>query len=233
MHLADIGLTPMDLVLLAAAGALVGVDSVTWLQVMISRPIVAGTIGGALVGGPAAGFLAGAFLELLSFRHPPYGAARYPDVATASLIAGAGYAAAGGSGLGSLLLVIVAGWGIGWIGTRSVHFLRAFNTRLAVDSAYLARKPARIEIRQRLGIALDGLRAALLTASFTIPVALSATFANRITGRWEGESVAAGLVVVGLAGAVGAGSRTIGGAFKLWPLLLLGAAAAFLTVTLL
>ena len=233
MFLADVGLDPLDLLFLAAAGGLVGVDSVTWLQAMISRPIVAGTIGGALVGGPAAGFLVGAFLELLSFRHPPYGAARYPDVATASLIAGAGYAAAGGSGLGSLLLVLVAGWGIGWIGTRSVQALRAFNTRLAADSAYLARKPARIEIRQRLGIALDGFRAALLTASFTIPVALLATFANRVTGQWEGGSVAAGLVVVGLAGVVGAGSRTIGGTFRLWPLLLLGAGAAFLAVALL
>lgn len=233
MYLADVGLAPMDLVFLALAGALVGVDSVTWLQSMISRPIIAGTIGGALVGGPAAGFLVGAFLELLSFRHPPYGAARYPDVATASLIAGAGYAAAGGRGLGSLLLVLVAGWAIGWIGTRSVQILRAFNTRLAMDSVYLARKPVRIEVRQRLGIALDGFRAALLTASFTIPVALLATYANRVTGRWEGGSVAAGLVVVGLAGIVGAGSRTIGGAFKSWPLLLVGAAAALLVVTLL
>lgn len=233
MYLADVGLAPMDLVFLALAGALVGVDSVTWLQSMISRPIIAGTIGGALVGGPAAGFLVGAFLELLSFRHPPYGAARYPDVATASLIAGAGYAAAGGRGLGSLLLVLVAGWAIGWIGTRSVQILRAFNTRLAMDSVYLARKPVRIEVRQRLGIALDGFRAALLTASFTIPVALLATYANRVTGRWEGSSVAAGLVVVSLAGVVGAGSRTIGGAFKSWPLLLVGAAAALLVVTLL
>ncbi len=233
MYLADVGLAPMDLMFLALAGALVGVDSVTWLQSMISRPIIAGTIGGALVGGPAAGFLVGAFLELLSFRHPPYGAARYPDVATASLIAGAGYAAAGGRGLGSLLLVLVAGWAIGWIGTRSVQILRAFNTRLAMDSVYLARKPVRIEVRQRLGIALDGFRAALLTASFTIPVALLATYANRVTGRWEGGSVAAGLVVVGLAGIVGAGSRTIGGAFKSWPLLLVGAAAALLVVTLL
>ena len=37
MYLADIGLTPMDLLFLALAGALVGVDSVTWLQAMISR----------------------------------------------------------------------------------------------------------------------------------------------------------------------------------------------------
>ena len=42
---------------------------------MISRPIVAGTIGGLLFGDAAAGFAAGAFLEVLSFRHPPYGAA--------------------------------------------------------------------------------------------------------------------------------------------------------------
>ena len=233
MYLADVGLGPMDLLLLAAAAALVGVDSVSWLQAMISRPIVAGTLGGALMGEPAAGFLVGAFLELFSFRHPPYGAARYPDVATASLIAGAGYAAAGGTGLGSLLLVIVAGWGIGWLGTRSVHLLRSLNTRLAADSAFLARKPGRIETRQRLGIVLDGFRAALLTASFTIPVALLATFANRATVDWQGVSVAGGLVVVGLAGVVGSGSRTIGGAFKLWPLLLVGAAAALTAVTLL
>lgn len=231
MFLADVNLNPLDLLLLTAAGAFVGVDSVTWVQAMTSRPIVAATIGGALVGSPAAGFLVGSFLELLSFRHPPYGAARYPDVAPAGLIAGAGFAAAGG-GLGSLLLVIVAGWGIGWIGTRSVQILRGLNTRLVEDPAFLARKPRRIEHRQRLGIALDGFRAALLTASFTVPVALLATYANRFTDGWQGSSVASGLLIVSLAGVVGAGSRTIGGAFRLWPLLLVGAAAGLLVVAL-
>lgn len=233
MHLADVGIGPLDLLLIALVGGLVGADSVSWVQAMISRPIVAGTLGGALAGSPAAGFMVGAFLELLSFRHPPYGAARYPDVATASLIGGAAYAASGGTGLGSLLLVIAAGWGIGWMGTRSVHLLRVFNTRLAADSAFLARKPRRIEIRQRMGIALDGLRAALLTASFTIPVALSATFANRLTDSWAGEPAAGGLVVVALAGVVGAGSRTIGGVFKLWPLLLVGVAVGLTAAALL
>jgi mannose/fructose/N-acetylgalactosamine-specific phosphotransferase system component IIC len=233
MYLADITLGPADLLLIAVAGALVGVDSVTWMQAMISRPIVAGTIGGALVGGPAAGFLVGAFLELFSFRHPPYGAARYPDSAPASLVAGAGYAAAGGTGLGSLLLVIVAGWGIGWIGARSVQVLRSFNTFLARDPVFLARRPVRIEVRQRLGIVLDGLRAALLAVSFTVPVAILAVLGNRYTAEWGGSSVAAGLLVVALAGVVGAGSRTIGGGLRMWPLLLAGAAAGLLALAVL
>ena len=90
MHLADVGIGPLDLLLIALVGGLVGADSVSWVQAMISRPIVAGTLGGALAGSPTAGFTVGAFLELLSFRHPPYGAARYPDVATASVSAACG-----------------------------------------------------------------------------------------------------------------------------------------------
>ncbi len=226
MYLADINLSLFDLLALVAAGALVGTDAISWLQVMISRPIVAGTIGGALTGDPGAGLLAGAFLELLSLRHPPYGAARYPDTAPASLIAGAAYAAAGGSGLGSLLLVLVSGWGIGWIGTRSVQVLRAINTRLARDPEFLAREPVRIEVRQRLGIVLDALRAALLTASFLVPVTILAVLANRTTAVWEAESVAVVLLIVSLAGVVGAGARTVVGGHRSWPLLLAGAGGA-------
>ena len=55
---------------LVACGAALGLDAVSWPQVMISRPIVAATFGGALLGDAASGFLVGAALE----QHPRVGA---------------------------------------------------------------------------------------------------------------------------------------------------------------
>jgi hypothetical protein len=226
-------LTGLDLslerwLLLVVWGGFVGLDGVSWLQVMISRPIVAGTAGGILLGSPEAGFLAGAVLELLSVRHPPLGAARYPETGPAALIAGAAYAAAGGEGLFPLLIVVLAGWAIGWIGARTVHWLRALNGRLVGDVEHLALAPRRVRRRHILAMRLDAVRASVLTATLAVPVALLALLAGEveagpITGRWS-----ATIALVGLAAVAGAGARGLGGSGRSWPLLAAGVAAGAL-----
>ena len=64
MPLTGLDLTLERWLLLIVWGGFVGLDGVSWLQVMISRPIVAGKVGGVLLGDAEAGFLAGAVLEL-------------------------------------------------------------------------------------------------------------------------------------------------------------------------
>jgi hypothetical protein len=228
MPLTGLDLTLERWLLLIVWGGFVGLDGVSWLQVMISRPIVAGTVGGVLLGDAEAGFLAGAVLELLSFRHPPLGAARYPETGPAALIAGAAYASAGGEGLFPLLTVVLAGWAIGWIGARTVHWLRTLNGRLVGDVEYLAVAPRRLRRRHILAMRLDAVRASLLTAALGVPAALLARLAagvgpGSVAGGWSPA-----IALVGVAALAGAGARGLGGTGQSWPLLAVGVAAAAL-----
>ncbi|MEO8294987.1 MAG: PTS sugar transporter subunit IIC [Gemmatimonadota bacterium] len=90
----------VPLLLLAALlvwGTLVGLDVVSVPQFMISRPLVAGTITGAIIGmlTPTAtmagslmtGILVGAILELYALDVLPFGASRYPDYGPATVAA--------------------------------------------------------------------------------------------------------------------------------------------------
>ena len=69
---------------LSLLGALLGLDTVSFPQAMLSRPIVAATLGGAIVGAPLAGLIVGATLELIAVETLPFGASRYPVWAAAS-----------------------------------------------------------------------------------------------------------------------------------------------------
>lgn len=78
-------------------GTLVGLDVVSLPQSMISRPIIAGTITGLIIGlvlpgTPAlgavpTGLVVGAALELYALDVAPFGAARYPDFGPATVAA--------------------------------------------------------------------------------------------------------------------------------------------------
>lgn len=216
--------------MLAASGAALGLDAVSWPQVMISRPIVAATVGGALLGDAATGFLVGTVLELLALGHRPYGAAVYPETAPASLLAGAGLAAGGEVSVGPLLVAAASGLAIGWVGAISVRMQRRVNWRLlAVGN--IAAPPRRLERRHRLAMVLDALRAATLTAAFALPVMWLVRLAGR--SSTTAAPVAASLLLLaglGLAAGAGAGLMRRRAAD---PLLLLagGAIAVALIVT--
>src|SRR5579862_3071025 len=79
----------MTLFPIALLGAIAGLDVVSFPQAMISRPIVAATVGGAFAGNAAAGLLVGAAVELIALETLPVGASRYPEWGSASVVAGA------------------------------------------------------------------------------------------------------------------------------------------------
>jgi mannose/fructose/N-acetylgalactosamine-specific phosphotransferase system component IIC len=70
-------------------GALFGLDVVTFPQAMLSRPIVAATVSGALAGHADLGLLLGATLELIALETLPFGASRYPEWGSAAVAGGA------------------------------------------------------------------------------------------------------------------------------------------------
>lgn len=188
-------------------GGLAAVDAASWPQSMVSRPLVSGTVGGALLGHPAAGLVAGAILELLSLRHLPFGAARYPDAGPAGLVAGAAFAGAGQGGPVALAAAAAAGWALGWVGARTVRLQRNLNGRLVADAEALAAEPRRLERRQRLAVGLDFGRGALLTALFVVPAVL---FVRVLPSRASGIEAAVAACALTLAIGVGAGAAAGG-----------------------
>ncbi|HET6340642.1 MAG TPA: PTS sugar transporter subunit IIC, partial [Gemmatimonadota bacterium] len=72
--------------LLGALGALVFLDAWPVGQTMLSRPIVAGPLAGAILGAPAEGVFWGAVFEAVYLGVLPVGAARYPDAGLAALV---------------------------------------------------------------------------------------------------------------------------------------------------
>ena len=123
MSWSELYLGPGTWILAVLGGGLLGMDAVSWPQVMVSRPLVSATVGGWLMGNPAAGMLVGAVLEVYALRHPPFGAAKYPDtgpagletedVGLAAIGSGGGYALAGTAGQPDAGLLAGEGYTLG------------------------------------------------------------------------------------------------------------------------
>lgn len=114
---------PGTLVLLLLWGTIVGLDLVSGPQALLSRPIVAGTVAGAIAGDAAAGLRVGVLLELFALDVLPVGAARYPDYGPGT-VAGAALVAAHGDWTTTLGLAVGVGVVAGMIGDWSLVRLR-------------------------------------------------------------------------------------------------------------
>lgn len=211
-------------------GTLLGLDAISWPQSMASRPIVAGTLGGMLFGDPGGGFLVGAWLEILASRHPPYGAARYPETGPAALIAGAAFALSESASILALMLCVLAGWTIGWVGSHSIALLRRHNDRALGDPASFAGDPTELARRHRRSIRLDGARAAIVTGALFLPVVLAVRVAETWGPGRLGVALTPILAVLGLAGLGGVGARLLGGRREGWPPFVIGGAVGALLI---
>lgn len=155
---------PLELLIaLVVWGTLVGVDLVSLPQMMIARPLVAGTVAGAILGDIPTGLKLGVVFELLQYDILPVGAVRYPEYGPATVAAVAtAHASAGvlGLGLGALVGLVT-----GLAGGLTINLLRRVNSRIVHAAA------ARLEsgdpgalVRLHVGGLLrDALRAALVT----------------------------------------------------------------------
>ncbi len=147
---------------LALLGGLLGLDGTSAGQFMVSRPLVAGALTGWVLGDVATGILVGAVLELFLLVSFPTGGARFPEGATATVVAVGTAAALGGAG--ALPLGVATGLVWGQLGGATVTGLRHLNTRLAPDPG--ARITARrITTGHLAAVALDFLRASAVTAA--------------------------------------------------------------------
>jgi len=117
---------PLTLALLPLVllGAVLALDVVSFPQAMISRPIVAATLAGAFAGSPAAGLVVGVALECLALETLPFGASRYPEWGSASVVGGLiGTRGAEGALLpdpGAWVIGVMAASATAWVGGWSM-----------------------------------------------------------------------------------------------------------------
>lgn len=150
-----------ELVGLSLLGGLLALDGTSVGQFMVSRPLVAGFLTGLAAGDPALGFAVGALLEVYLLVEFPVGGARFPEGATATVIAVSTAIAAPGPG--GLALGVAVGLVWGQLGGFSVSALRIANGRLAPDPAGEVTTPARVEGAHLASLGLDLLRGTLVT----------------------------------------------------------------------
>jgi mannose/fructose/N-acetylgalactosamine-specific phosphotransferase system component IIC len=151
---------------LILVGALLGLDTVSFPQAMIARPLVAATAGGAVLGEPANGLLVGAALELIALETLPVGASRYPEWGSASVIGGALFAYFDAVGPGALAMAVLAALATAWIGGWTMVSLRRVNGIVARRARPALERGSRgaLTAVQFTGLGLDFLRGAALTS---------------------------------------------------------------------
>jgi len=186
-------------------GAVLGLDTVSFPQAMLSRPLVAATLGGTLIGSPLSGLLAGAALELIAVETLPFGASRYPEWGSASAVGGALVASHPEHPPGAMTLAIVAALSTAWFGGWTMVKLRQRNAVWAAQSRGALDAGARGAVIsvQLKGLTGDLVRGALLTA---VSWALFAPLTAWSLSRWTVDARASRAFVVAVAVSVAAGA---------------------------
>jgi PTS system mannose-specific IIC component len=222
-----------ELLPLALLGGVLGMDVVTFPQAMISRPIVAATLGGAFAGDAAGGLLIGAVLELIALDTLPLGASRYPEWGSASVVGGALFGMHSEHPAGSMAIAVLGALASAWVGGWTMVVLRRQNARWARrrrEELAAGSRDAVIGL-QLLGLTGDLFRGALLTA--VAYVVLAPTMRAAI-GVWGLDARLTRALVVGAAMTVAAGAAwkifhsTLGVRWTFLAGLGVGAAAAVL-----
>ena len=198
-------MTPEHLFTIALLGAINGLDVVSFPQAMISRPIVAATITGMVLGNAAGGLLVGATLELIALETLPVGASRYPEWGSASVVGGALLALRPSPSPGALTVAVLGALATAWVGGWTMYVIRRFNGAIArrwIPTLGLGSGRAVVAI-QTAGITADFIRGGLLTL-----VAMMALdpLARAMVGLWSLDSRLSLAIVVAAAAAVAAGA---------------------------
>lgn len=174
----------------AVLGGLVGLDTTSFPQMMISRPLVAGTLTGAVLGDPMAGLAVGFIMEAFALLVLPIGAARYPESGTATVAAVAAYLTVAGTPLVPGALALAVGFGVAWewAAGESVVLLRRQNGRLLLRRAGMPAR--RLERLHLTAMALDFARGAVVAAGGGLLAAALLQLAAPLWGLDGGSTMA-------------------------------------------
>ncbi|HEX7121030.1 MAG TPA: PTS sugar transporter subunit IIC [Gemmatimonadaceae bacterium] len=199
-----------DLIVLALLGGVLGLDTVSFPQAMLSRPIVACTLTGLLLGYAAPGLLLGATLELFAVETLPFGASRYPEWGSSSVVGTSLFASGAVTRPGALVTAVLGTLMVAWVGGWSMVRLRKLNARWA------RRRHAAVtqgDRRAVVGLQLAGLGADLVRGIALTALALLVLtpIQSALLDTWNArQEVGRGIV------AVTAGAVALGAAYKLF-----------------
>jgi mannose/fructose/N-acetylgalactosamine-specific phosphotransferase system component IIC len=160
---------PLSAFFLLLLGGWVAVDGTAAGQFMISRPLVAGTITGFVLGDPWTGALVGGVLELLHLGALPVGGARIPEAGPPAIPAVVAAVLLGGGGG----MAVALGWGVvgSWIGGASMSGHRRGNERRTQGVVAGEWAFPRLARAHWTSLGMDGLRGAALTGLGLVVVA--------------------------------------------------------------
>ena len=194
-----------DLLPIGLLGALLGLDTVSFPQAMLSRPLIAATLGGAMMGGPVSGLLLGAALELIALETLPFGASRYPEWGSASVVGGALFATYPDHPAGAMALAMIAALTAAWFGGWSMVRLRHLNARWAAHSRDALDAGARGTV---IGLQLKGITADLIRGFILTVIAwmVFAPLTEAAIGTWTLDARITRAITVGVATSVAAGA---------------------------
>lgn len=198
----------MTWIALIALGGIVALDGSSFGQLMLSRPLVAGTLAGVIVGYPLEGALTGALLEAISLSILPVGASRYPETGTAA-VAAAGALGLSGAAATAPALLLALMYGLIWqrIAGGTVVGLRYLNERLVqAGRPHTMDVAALIEHRHVASMALDIMRGIIVTAA---ALALGVPLLRFAVPHWGLGSVWATLAIAAAGAAVLAGTAPL------------------------
>jgi mannose/fructose/N-acetylgalactosamine-specific phosphotransferase system component IIC len=195
----------IDLLPIALLGAFLGMDVVTFPQVMISRPIVASTLAGAFIGNAPAGLIMGAVLELLALEMLPFGASRYPEWGSASVVGGSLYASQHGDPAGALAACLFAALATALLSGKSMVWLRRLNASRAARERGALERGSNDAVT---GLQLFGLSADLIRG-FSVTLLMMLLFTpliRAIVESWATDARYSRGAVVAMVAAVSAGA---------------------------
>ncbi len=199
-------MTP-DSFILVLLGGILALDGTSVGQFMISRPLVAGTLTGWVLGDPVLGLVVGGVIELYFIPVFPVGGAEFPEGGPPTLVGVV--AAAGIPGAGGIALGVMVGLLFSRLAALSVHLLRKANSRIVPDPAR-AQVSSRQVVLAHLGCAgLDFLRGAALAV---LGLGLAGWTTSSLQGLWPlSLPITLGLLILGTALPAGAFVRSVGG----------------------
>jgi len=219
----------METVQLTLLGGLLALDGTSVGQFMMSRPLVAGALVGWVVGDPALGLSVGAILELYLLVSFPTGGSRFPEGATASVVAVASAAVSVAPGAVPLGIAVGLVWG--QLGGFSITWLRHANSRLVPEPTRAPRRSGDVTSAHALALLMDFARGAAVTLSGLL---VGRLVVGSFAAAWAlAPGASAGLLLLG--GTVSAGIllRDLGGFRRRHALLATGMALGILGARLL
>jgi mannose/fructose/N-acetylgalactosamine-specific phosphotransferase system component IIC len=190
---------------LALLGAVLGLDVVSFPQAMISRPLAAATLAGALVGHPGYGLIAGAMLELFALETLPFGASRYPEWGSASVVGGALFALQPVGSPGALTIAVCAALLTAWLGSWTMVWHRRLIARWAAGmrGALASGSGEAVIALQLKGLTSDAVRGGALT---WVALVVFVPLERLILAHWSFNGAESRAAVVICAGAVAGGA---------------------------